>query len=444
MNLVQQFQQHIRDQNLFHKTDRLLLAVSGGVDSVVLSELCHQSGFTFSIAHCNFKLRGKESDRDKRFVEELAKKYAVDFYYKEFDTEEYATKNKISIQEAARGLRYQWFDELIKHSLPVNTYLLTAHHAGDNAETVVMNFFRGTGLQGLRGIPEKAGKIRRPLLIFSKQELIRFAGENKLDHNEDASNLSSKYTRNFFRNEIIPAIEKVYPGVLQNLHDNIDRFKEINDLYHLATGKLIKKMIRIEGDETRVPVKQLMEFDNRALIYELVSPFGFTEKQLPEVLKLAHAESGKYILSPDQTHRIIRHRHWFIISPVNADNLDHYVVTGEGTTRCGDRSISISRSEYKNQHIPDSLNVAWLDAGNIEFPLLLRKWKAGDYFYPLGMPKKKKLARFFIDLKLSMADKEKTWVLQSGDKIIWVICQRIDDRFKITEKTKEVLKITYT
>ena len=226
------------------------------MDSVVLCELCKQAGYDFIIAHCNFQLRGEESERDEQFVKELGKKYGVEVLVKKFDTEKYAAENKISIQEAARELRYSWFAELVmshgnqrvgQNSIRQLNYLLTAHHADDNNETLLMNFFRGTGLHGLTGIPVSAGYIRRPLLSFSKEELIAFAKENKLDFVEDSSNQSSKYTRNFFSNEIIPAISKVYPQVKENLQDNINRFKEIEKLYQLFSGRLKKKICKQKG-----------------------------------------------------------------------------------------------------------------------------------------------------------------------------------------------------
>src|SRR5213075_835759 len=237
MDLLERFQNFIKQNNLFQQKDKLLLAVSGGVDSVVLCELCKQSGYDFSIAHCNFRLRDKESERDAAFVTGLANKYGVQFFLKEFDTEKYAGEKKLSIQEAARELRYDWFNELVTHNSRVTThdYVLTAHHADDNIETLLMNFCRGTGLPGLAGIPltSPQGIVRRPLLGFWKEELIEFAKQHKLKFVEDSSNQSSKYTRNLFRNEIIPLIAKAYPQVKENLQDNINRFKEIGKLYAL-------------------------------------------------------------------------------------------------------------------------------------------------------------------------------------------------------------------
>ena len=249
--IVDKFKKIIQEQNLFSPKDKLLLAVSGGVDSVVLCELCKQACFDFTIVHCNFQLRGEESTRDENFVKMVGKKYAVEVLIKKFDTETYATENKLSIQEAARVLRYDWFEELITHdsqlvthNSPLTTHLLTAHHADDNAETLLMNFCRGTGLHGLTGIPVSYGHIKRPLLGFTKKELLDFAEEYTLNFVEDSSNQSSKYTRNFFRNEIIPAISKVYPQVKESLQDNINRFKEIEKLYQFSVGELKKKLCK--------------------------------------------------------------------------------------------------------------------------------------------------------------------------------------------------------
>jgi tRNA(Ile)-lysidine synthase len=463
LNLVQQYKEFIKKENLFSSKDKLLLAVSGGVDSVVLCELCKQCGYDFKIAHCNFQLRGEESERDEKFVKQLGERYKVEVKVKKIDTEKFAEENKMSIQEAARVLRYEWFEELVNgelsmvnkktadkihHSPPDShrdtIHLLTAHHTDDNAETVLMNFCRGTGLHGLTGIPVSYGSIKRPLLIFTKDELIEFAKENKLDFVEDSSNISSKYTRNLFRNEIIPAISKVYPQVNENLNDNINRFKEIEKLYKVAVGDIKKKLVKEKGSEWHIPVKQLMGYNNKALIYEIISDFGFSEKQIDEVIKLAESDSGKYIDSPTFNYRIIKHRHWFIISPVESvssgiiivEEKDKHVFFQQG-------KIEIEKLQTSNLKLQTSNNIACLDAKDIKFPLILRKWKTGDYFYPLGMKKKKKLSRFFIDQKFSKTEKEKTWVLEMNKKIIWVVNQRIDERFKITEKTNFILKISY-
>ena len=462
MNLLNKFKNFIVSNNLFSPKDKLLLAVSGGVDSVVLCELSKQAGYNFIIAHCNFQLRGEESERDEKFVRDIAEKYKVEVKVKKFETDKFAEENKMSIQEAARVLRYEWFGELVdslkfgfqSHELPtpdsrLRTFLLTAHHANDNAETVLMNFCRGTGLHGLTGIPVSYGNIKRPLLCFTKDELMQFAKVNKLDFVEDSSNLSSKYTRNLFRNEIIPAISKVYPQVNENLNDNINRFKGIEKLYKLAVSDIKKKLVKEKGNEWHIPVKQLMGYNNRALIYEIIADFGFNEKQIDEVIKLAESDSGKYIDSPTFNYRIIRHRHWFIVSPVNSAESGMIIIEEKDQTLVFvDGKIEIEKNQTSNPIAigfkpQTSNNIACLDRKEINFPLILRKWKTGDYFYPLGMKKKKKLSRFFIDQKLSKTEKEKTWVIEMDKKIIWVVGKRIDERFKVTEKTKSVLKIVY-
>jgi tRNA(Ile)-lysidine synthase len=443
--MLNRFKHIIASRNFFSSTDKLLLAVSGGVDSVALCELCHQAGYNFTIAHCNFKLRGEESERDEQFVKELGEKYSVEVLIKKFDTGKFATDNKLSIQEAARKLRYDWFADLIgslNSKLQTLNFLLTAHHADDNNETLLMNFFRGTGLHGLTAIAEKNDYICRPLLSFSKEELIAFAKENKLGFVEDSSNNSSKYTRNFFRNELLPAISKVYPQVNENLGDNIERFKEIEKLYNYSVGELKKKLCRQKGNETHIPVKQLMQHNNRALIYEIIHPFGFLEKQVDEVIKLSQSESGKYLSAPAGNYRIIRHRHWFIITPLAATEAANIVID-EGIKEMQFALGALTIEENLNPKPQTSNSTASLDLKQITYPLLLRKWKTGDYFYPLGMKKKKKVARFLIDQKLSKTEKENVWVLESNQRIFWVMGYRIDERFKVTEKTKQVLQLVY-
>ncbi len=453
MNLLQQFKESNKKQHLFSPKDKLLLAISGGVDSVVLCELCKQAGYDFFIAHCNFKLRGEESNRDEQFVRELGKKYGVEVLVQQFDTDKYAAEKKLSTQEAARELRYTWFKELVDGrrgivqpgSATFSIQLLTAHHADDNNETLLMNFFRGTGLHGLTGIPVSAGYIKRPLLAFSKEQIVAFANEHTLAFVEDSSNQSSKYTRNFFRNELLPAISKVYPQVKENLQDNIRRFKEIEKLYQLSITAIRQKLCKPKGNEIHIPFRELIGYNNTALIYEIISAYGFHEKQVDEVVKLAGSDSGKYIQSPAGNYRIIKHRNWFIISPVTPTESENIIIE-EGDmkiqfalgTLCIEKISNPSVSKQGTQITNEAVS---LDAKNIRFPLLLRKRRTGDYFYPLGMKKKKKLNRFLIDQKLSKTEKENIWVLESDQCIIWVVGHRIDERCKITATTKNAVQL---
>jgi tRNA(Ile)-lysidine synthase len=466
LNLLQRYKDFIKAENLFSPKDKLVLAVSGGVDSVVLCELCHQAGFDFMIAHCNFQLRGEESERDEKFVRQLGEKYKAVVVVKNFNTEQYVAEKKISIQVAARNLRYAWFEELMSNkqyatgkenrqskgtncqlpiadcSLPIaHCYLLTAHHANDNIETLLMNFFRGTGLDGMKGIPDKVKerKLLRPLLNFKREEIEAFGKENNLVWVEDSTNESSKYTRNYFRNELIPALKKVYPQAEDNLLDTIHRFSQIENLYSVLVSDLKKKLCKERGNDIHIPIKQLLGYKNESLIYEIIKDYSFGEKQVDEVLKLANSESGHFI--ENDLYRIIRHRHWFIIAAKQTETSENSIIEEKDRTVLFPAGkLQIEKTENLK---PEPANtVAQFDAAMINFPLLLRKWKTGDYFYPLGMTKKKKLSRFFIDLKLSKIDKENIWVIEMNKKIIWVAGYRIDDRFKITDKAKEVLKIT--
>lgn len=437
MNLLQRYLEFIKSNELFHKQDQLLLAVSGGVDSVVLCELCHQAGFRFFIAHCNFQLRGEESERDEQFVRGLGKKYNVEVYVKKFDTEQYAAEKKISIQVAARELRYNWFNEMAAG------YILTAHHADDNIETMLMNFFKGTGISGLHGILPKLGKIVRPLLFAYKEEIKIFADENKLSYVEDSSNSSDKYTRNYFRNQLIPAIEKVFPAAKGNLTHNINRFREAELLYEQAIQQHKKKLVEQKGNEYHIPVLKLQKIEAlETVLYEIIKEFGFTSHQTKEVIGLLTSESGRYINS--STYRIIKNRSWLIISPNKTAEAGHIIIEDNNKTIEVEKGkLTISKLSAINYQLSATNAIAQLDASQIKFPLLLRKWRPGDYFYPLGMKKKKKLSRFFIDQKLSLPEKENTWVVEMNKKIIWVVGRRIDDRFKVTEATKQLLLLSF-
>ena len=456
MNLLQRFIDFIKKENLFQPKDKLLLAVSGGVDSVVLCEVCKQAGFDFVIAHCNFKLRGEESERDELFVRELAKKYNAEIFVKKFDTEKFAEQNKLSIQVAARELRYEWFTSLTGNKqnaisnkqtndncpLPIAHWIITAHHANDNLETLLINFFKGTGINGLRGILSKNKKIIRPLLFARKEELLEFAKENNLSFVEDSSNASDKYTRNYFRNKLIPGIQKVFPQAEDNLLNNIQRFKDIETLYQQSIDLHKNKLIEKKGEEVHIPVLKLLKSAPLpTIVYEIIKDFGFTSNQTEEVIKLLKSDSGKYVQSP--THRLLKNRSWLIISPNNTNLFGNILIEENDTSiEFINGKLSFQKIVTDNSELTSDRYIAMLDADEIIFPLLLRKWKQGDYFYPLGMSKKKKLSRFFIDQKLSLTEKENIWLLEMNKKIIWVVGQRIDDRFKITAKTKNILKVS--
>lgn len=436
--MLEKFIQFFKERNL-SLTREYLIAVSGGIDSSVLCELCKQAGLKFSIAHCNFQLREEESERDEKFVKNIGEKYGVTVVVKKFNTKVHADEKKISIQEAARDLRYAWFIEL-KTEFHFEGILL-AHQADDNIETILMNFFRGTGLKGLLGMPPIAVKYcYRPMLEFRRKEIEEFALRNNLQWVEDSSNSSSKYTRNFFRNELIPQIKKVFPAVEENLLQNIERFNAIHSLYDVSVSFFKRTICKKINDEVSIPVEKLKPYCKTALIYEIIKEYGFSEKQVEEVVKLLDAESGKFI--ENANCQIIKHRNWLIIAPRKIYG-DTIAITEQlNTVQFGAGRLEFKKITKEKFRLQKEEQIAQIDAKKIEYPLLLRKWKQGDYFYPLGMRKKKKLARFFIDEKLSKNKKENVWVLESNKKIIWVAGMRIDDRFKITDKTKEILVVT--
>lgn len=442
MNLLLEFQNYIKLQHLFQPKDKLLLAISGGVDSVVLCELCKQAGYDFAIAHCNFQLRGEDSNRDEQFVVQLAKKYEVVLYSKKFETKVIATTEKKSIEETARDLRYAWFEKLRAEN--GYTYIVTAHHANDNIETVLMNFFRGTGIKGLHGIPPRRDKIIRPLLFATKKEIENFAADGRLDFVTDHTNAQSDFTRNYFRNELIPAVEKIFPAVKENILKNISRFGEAENLFNQAIELHKNKLLEYKGKEIHIPVLKLKKSEPLStIVYEIVKAHNFTANQTEEVIALLDSESGKYVQSA--SHRIIRNRKWLIISPNQTTEAANVLIEEKDKTMSFENGVlQIEKLPPTTNHKPLTTNfIAELDVAEIKFPLLLRKWKQGDYFYPLGMQKKKKLSRFFIDQKLSLTQKENVWVIETNKKIIWVVGMRIDDRFKITSKTKTIVQIVF-
>lgn len=439
--LVQQFSEQIQQLSLWKKEDKLLLAVSGGRDSVVLSHLLFTLGYEFTIAHCNFQLRGAESDRDEQFVRALAETYQASFLLKRFDTKQYCAENQVSTQVAARELRYDWFYSLLEEDNSIKA-ILTAHHAGDNAETLLMNFFKGTGIAGLRAILPQQGRLIRPLLFASPEEINAYALENGLQWVEDSSNATDHYTRNFFRNKIIPQIQQVYPQVMNNLRDNSRRFRDIELLYQQAIDQHKKNLLEIKGEETHIPVLKLLKATPlHSIVYEIIKDFGFGPQQVNAVIHLTQSETGHYVDSG--THRVLRNRKWLMILPLQTETISQRVIEeGDTLLSIPGGTVECKVQEHNGQSLLVPPHTGLLDADLIRFPLILRPWKPGDYFYPLGMKKKKKVARFLIDQKIARTHKDNILVLEMNKKIIWVVGQRIDDRFKVTGKTARLLRIT--
>lgn len=439
MDLLNKFQKHISTKQFFREGDRLLLAVSGGMDSVCMCELMMLCGYRFSVAHVNYQLRGEESEGDELFVKNWCEKNQIAFYLKKVDTKQYAEVQKTGIQEAARNLRYEWFEELATQ-FGFNK-ILTAHHAGDNLETLLHHFFRGTGLNGLTGIKERRGVFIRPLLFTDKEQIRNFVVEKNIAYREDSSNATNKYTRNFLRHDILPLLKKQYPSIENNILDNLGRFSSLAAEIERHVDKKIRKLEWKEGGSFKYPASGLLrsEFKEQVLL-QLLGKFGGAASQLPELLKLLTADSGKYVFS--KTHRFLKDRKWVIVTPKLKNEEGPFLIE-ENETKISTADGELELKKVGHFKSDADANMETINASNLEYPLIFRRWRTGDYFYPLGMKHKKKLSRFFIDQKLSVAEKEKTWVLESSKRIIWVAGLRLDDRFKVGNTNANLVQLKW-
>ena len=433
--LLTNFKNHISNTFPALKGKRILIACSGGLDSVVLSRLFKELNYDISLAHCNFSLRGKESDEDENFVILLADKLSIPIFNKKFNTKAYKIKHKLSIQVAARQLRYQWFAEVCaEHSFD---YLATAHHLDDDLETFLINLSRGTGLKGLIGIPLINDKIIRPFLNFPRADILQYAKENNCPWREDSSNQTSDYLRNKLRIEVIPRLKEVDHNLLNGFHQTQ---KYLNDSMALVNDymTLIKNLVVSETEDGfEIDVLKLQDLPNtNALLYELLAPFGFTAWD--DLSDLLTAQSGKQIFS--ESHRILKNRKSLLLVENNfVHNKATYTIKESDTGIDTPINLKIERVDKILGYTP---SIVYLDVQKLSFPLQLRKWQEGDSFYPFGMKGKKKLSKFFKDEKLSLIAKEKTWVLSSGNQIVWIVGMRSDHRFKVENQTKKILKIT--
>jgi len=446
--MLNEFEGHLKTDLAYLKDARSLVAISGGVDSVVLAHLCHELKLNIALAHCNFNLRGEESDADEQFVIDLSDTMDLEVFVENFETEDYAKEHKLSIQMAARELRYNWFEEL-SEQLGFD-YILTAHHADDNLETFLINLSRGSGLNGLIGIPIKNKKIVRPLLSFSRADIEKFAKEHKLKWREDASNTSDKYLRNALRIHLVPKLKEMNPQTLQNFEKTNSYLKDAKSIIKDRIKKVRKKVIKKKGKgQIHFSVKKLKKFSNpKAYLYHLLNRYGFTEWN--DVTGLLDAQSGKQLFSP--THRLVKHRKVLVLSKIKSDTLFNVKITkNQDRVKIDDKRVLLfdeadalfSRDNESVREQNGNTNVILVDKDLLKFPLTVRGWEEGDYFYPLGMKGKKKLSKFFKDEKLSLLDKEKSVLLCTEKNIVWVINQRMDDRYKVTDKTENVLKISF-
>ncbi|KAB7530863.1 tRNA lysidine(34) synthetase TilS [Flagellimonas olearia] len=432
--MLKPFSEHMGTNLPFLKEKSLLVACSGGVDSVVLAHLCVAADLKVTLAHCNFQLRGDESDGDEAFVRNLSYELGIEVMVKSFDTEKYAEAHRGSIQMAARELRYQWFNELLGSEK--FDYIMTAHHADDDLETFLINLSRGTGIEGLSGIPVQNEKVIRPLLNFSRQEILSYAKDNNLQWREDSSNSESKYLRNKIRLDIVPQLKALHPTFLKNFMRTQAHLEQTQSLVRHHMEEIRARLFESDGDTIRISVEKLQELKPTAgYLYELFQAYGFTEWN--DVEGLLHAMSGKEVLS--KTHRLVKDRTHLILSPIETGPEEVFWILDN--VKELEHPINLRLQNVKAVE-NTGRNVIYLDKEKLNFPLQLRNWEKGDYFYPYGMKGKKKLSKFFKDEKVDVISKEKQWLLCSDDIIVWVVGRRADERFKVEDSTKEILKIT--
>lgn len=433
--MLNKFKKHI-DQNFpFLENSKLLLATSGGIDSMVLVYLFSELKYSIALAHCNFQLRGLESFGDQNFVQEYANANEIPFFLTQFDTKAFANDYKLSTQIAARELRYNWFYELLETEN--YDYILTAHHADDNIETFLINLSRGTGLEGLIGIPAQNDKIIRPLLSFTREEIEAYAKENNIQWREDSSNASDKYLRNKIRHHLVPLLKELNPQFMESFQKTQSYLNDSQELVEDAAIMVYQQVAREEGEMIVFDLDQLLRLPNyKSYLYQWLHEFGFTAWD--DVYGLVESQSGKQVFSAD--YRLLKDRGVLILSPIVQEE-DNEVYFIEKNTQAV--NIPLNLTFCKAAVISDASNsIIFVDEDRLVYPLVLKKWKEGDSFQPFGMNgKSKKLSKLFKDEKLSLLEKENCWVLWSADQIVWVVGIRQDERFKIDNSTKNILKI---
>ncbi len=440
--MLTQFQNYIKEHEICSKADRILLAVSGGIDSVVMLDLFLKAEYTIGIAHCNFRLRGDESDGDEELVTRLAAKNDVEIHLKRFDTKAYAFANKISIQMAARDLRYNWFKEL-QQAYDYDSIAL-AHQADDIIETFFINLSRGTGIKGLTGIKNRSGNLIRPLLFASRDEIVAYSLANNLVYREDSSNQETKYIRNKIRHQIIPSFKEVNPGFEKTMLQNIANLSDTADIYSGRMQELRADLLSEKGTDVHINCAKLLALGEQAItvLFELLSPYGFRQSDLKDILNTLDGLSGKQFFS--KTHRIVKDREALILTTNDAEESLLYYIdenSGEITKPIKLRVELLENTPELNMR--RGPNEAFFDYDLLEFPLIIRRWQAGEYFVPFGMEQMKKVSDFLINQKLSIIEKERCWLLSSGRKIAWIIGVRSDNRFRVNASTKRVLHLSY-
>jgi len=437
--MKERFRKYLSSCSVSEKDKSVLLALSGGIDSMVMMDLFAKEKIRIVIAHCNFALRGQESDGDEDFVKKYAQKHKIPFRSVRFDTKQYAEKNGLSIQMAARELRYSWFEETrIKENCD---FTAVAHNLNDNIETLLINLTRGTGLSGLTGMKQVNGSIIRPLLFATRSEIEEYSKSHRIQYREDRSNADTKYTRNKLRHKVIPVLKDINPSFETAIAETIKRLGETDKLLEQYIKSARSELISNDSIDIRIDCKKLNQLtDNETLIFELFRIYGLRGNQVKDLINIIKGKTGKQLNT--ESHRILKNRASIIVIPISAENEESYIITDlNELTKLQFIKSCRSVRPGKNFIIPGDTGTACLDEASLVFPLKIRKWEKGDYFYPFGMTGRKKVSDFLTDTKLSLIEKDKVRILESDGKIVWIIGKRIDNRFRIKPETKKILII---
>ena len=438
--MIRRVEKYIRSRRLLSDSDKIVVGVSGGADSVVLLDILHRLRYQCIVCHCNFRLRGEESVRDELFVEKLALTYSLPYVKTDFETEQYAAEHKISVEMAARELRYRYFEEMrMKYNADV---VAVAHHRDDSTETLLLNLCRGTGIRGLTGIRAQNEKVVRPLLCLSKEDILNYSNKRNLSYVTDSTNEESVYTRNFIRREIIPLFEKINPEFRSAVQRTIENLSGVNAFYMQTMEELKQKMHLHSNDKIKISIPEiLLSVSPQTLLFEMLSLYGFNSSVVYAVYESLTGTSGKEFYS--ESHRLIKDRDFLILTE-NKNTTDDDCFMIDKNTESIDNPISLKLAVVANTPgfiVPKDKNTACFDVDKINFPLRLRRWEKGDWFIPFGMTGKKKISDYFSDKKYSLIDKENAWLLCSENQVIRIIGERSDNRFRVDEKTVNILMI---
>ena len=437
--MLQKISTFIEKHNLFHTGDKVIVGLSGGADSVALLHVLVRLNLSCIAAHCNFHLRGNESDQDEAFAAQIANSLHVPYYYKGFDTIDYAEQQHISVEMAARELRYEWFEELrVQHKAKA---IAVAHHQDDSVETVLLNLIRGTGIRGLTGIHPKRNFIVRPFLETTRQEILDWCNQQGITYRTDSSNLSDKYTRNYIRLRLLPMLETLNPSAKQAIARTAGHLSDVETIY---LDFIEKERQRLMDEQGRINISDLMHsVAPQTVLYELLNPFGFTRLLSESVYNSLTGECGKIFYSPSSNYQIVKDRYCLLLSEKQTIEETVYTIHANDSIEIPIRLQTQQSIKTNDYQIDKCKTVAAFDSDKLIFPLTLRTWRKGDWFVPFGMRGRKKLSDYFNERKFDRNRKEQTWLLCSGSDIIWIIGERTDNRYKIDKTTKNILSVHF-